>query len=48
MLFESDHLYKINETKLQEKGINFTALHRMDSRQLLSAYTDFSMWCASN
>lgn len=48
MLFESDHLYKINETKLQEKGISFTALHRMDSRQLLSAYTDFSKWCASN
>lgn len=44
IVYQSSHLYKINEDKMQEKGINFTALSRMDVAQLALAYDDFCVW----
>ena len=44
IIYQDVRLYKINEDKMQEKGINFTALSRMDIAQLSKAYNDFCNW----
>ncbi len=44
IIFTSDHLYKIDEGKMQEKGIFFNALSRMDTNQMSGAFTDFCHW----
>lgn len=44
IIYASDHLYKINEAKMQDKGINFNALSRMDTQQLERAFIDFCKW----
>ena len=44
IIYSSAHLYKINETIMQEKGINYNALARMDTQQIQSAFIDFSNW----
>lgn len=44
IIYSSAHLYKIDEDKMQKKGINFNALSRMDTAQLKSAYDDFTFW----
>ena len=41
ILYSEAHLYKINTDKMQEYGINFTALARMDKKQLERAYTAY-------
>ncbi|MGM9600756.1 MAG: hypothetical protein ACI3W5_04090 [Faecousia sp.] len=44
IIYTSDHLYKIDEAKLQEKGIFFNALSRMDTQQMNGAFLDFCRW----
>lgn len=44
IVYASDHLYKIDEAKMQEKGIYFNALSRMDTQQLELAFVDFCKW----
>ncbi len=44
IIYTSDHLYKIDEVKLQAKGIHFNALSRMDTQQMQGAFTDFCKW----
>ena len=44
IIYTSDHLYKIDEAKLQAKGIHFNALSRMDTQQMQGAFTDFCKW----
>lgn len=48
ILYNSAHLYKIDETKMQEKGISFNALSRMDTVLMDSAFHDFDKWVISN
>ena len=48
ILYNSAHLYKIDETKMQEKGISFNALSRMDTVLMDSAFHDFDKWATSN
>lgn len=44
ILYNSAHLYKIDESKMQEKGISFNALSRMDTVLMDSAFRDFYSW----
>lgn len=44
IIYSSDHLYKINESELQKRGINFNALSRMDIQQMNEAFLDFVRW----
>jgi len=44
IIYKADHLYKINEDKLQKKGIYFNALYRMDTKQMSAAFLDFCKW----
>ena len=44
IVYSSDHLYKIDEAKLQAKGIYFNALFRMDVLQMQEAFEDFCKW----
>ena len=44
IIYSSEHLYKVNEAKLQENGISFNALARMDVLQLEGAFEDFCRW----
>lgn len=44
IIYASEHLYKIDEAKMQEKGIHFNALSRMNTQQLDTAFTDFCDW----
>lgn len=44
IIYTSDHLYKIDESKLQAKGIYFSALYRMDAEQMKEAFKDFCEW----
>lgn len=44
IIYKADHLYKIDESRLQEKEINFNALSRMDTEQLSTAFQDFCRW----
>ena len=48
IIYESAHLYKIDEVKMQDKGINFNALSRMNSQQLKDAFADFCVWAQGN
>ena len=48
IIYKSGHLYKINEEKMQAKGIHFTALSRMDTEQLNEAFLDFCKWSQNN
>lgn len=47
IMYEAAHLYKINEEKLQSKGISFVALMRMDENQLSTVFEDFCKWIKS-
>ena len=44
IIYASGHLYKINEAIMQEKGIHFAALARMDTDLLEPVYRDFCRW----
>lgn len=44
IIYESGHLYKINEVIMQAKGIHFAALARMDTVLLAPVYYDFCEW----
>ena len=44
IIYTSDHLYKIDEAKLQAKGIHFNALSRMDTQQMQDAFVEFCKW----
>jgi len=44
IIYPADHLYKIDEAKMQEKGIHFNALSRMDTQQMNDAFLDFCKW----
>lgn len=44
VIYSSSHLYKVDEDKMREKAINFTALSRMDLVQLSTVYKDFCDW----
>ena len=44
ILYLSDHLYKIDTERLQEKRINFSALARMDVKQMEEAFHSFCEW----
>ena len=44
IIYTAGHLYKIDESKLQEKGIFFNALSRMDMQQLSGSFVDFCKW----
>ena len=44
IIYSSEHLYKIDESKLQKKGINFNALSRMDTQQMNEVFLDFNKW----
>ena len=47
IIYTSDHLYKIDEKKMQEKRIHFNALSRMDTVQMDPAFKDFCQWLKS-
>lgn len=47
IIYESFHLYKIDEAKMQEKGIFFNALSRMDTVLMNPAFLDFCRWADS-
>ena len=44
IIYPSDHLYKVDEAKMQAKGIHFNALSRMDIQQMQGAFVDFCKW----
>lgn len=44
IIYESGHLYKVNEEIMQAKGIHFAALARMDTAILAPVYSDFCKW----
>ena len=44
IIYLSAPLYKVDEAKMQEKGIHYNALARMDSDQLAPAFSDFCNW----
>lgn len=44
IIYSSDHLYKVDEAKMQAKGIHFNALSRMDIQQMQGAFVDFCKW----
>lgn len=44
IIYSSDHLYKVDEAKMQAKGIHFNALSRMDVQQMQNAFVDFCKW----
>ena len=48
IIYPSEHLYKINETIMQEKGIYYNALARMDTQQMQGAFLDFCNFCKSS
>lgn len=48
IIYTSGHLYKVNEEKMQSKGINFNSLYRTDSEQLGDTFNDFSIFLNSN
>lgn len=48
IIYESFHLYKIDEAKMQEKGIFFNALSRMDTVLMNPAFLDFCRWADSS
>ncbi len=44
IIYSANHLYKIDEVVLQKKKINYNALVRMDTEQMIDAYNDFRRW----
>ncbi len=44
IIYNSAHLYKVNTTRMQEFGISYSALSRMDLKQMGFAFTDFCKW----
>ncbi len=44
IIYTADHLYKIDEAKMQEKKISFNALSRMDTALMMEAFQDFCKW----
>lgn len=44
IIYDSAHLYKINEAILQSKSVSFVALARMDEEQLRPAFDDYCTW----
>jgi hypothetical protein len=48
IIYESAHLYKIDEAKMQEKRIFFNALARMDTQLMNTAFSDFCEWLQNN
>lgn len=44
VIYQSGHLYKVNEPTMQSLGIHFSALARMDTTLLEPAYTSFRHW----
>lgn len=44
IIYESYHLYKIDEGKMQEKCVFFNALSRMDTILMNPAFRDFCRW----
>ena len=44
IIYESAHLYKIDEAKMQAKRIFFNALARMDTQLMNTAFSDFCEW----
>jgi len=44
IIYEEAHLYKIDEAKMQEKGIFFSALARNDEQALFCVFNDFGRW----
>lgn len=44
IIYPSEHLYKIDEAKMQLSGISFNALYRMDIKQLKKAFDDYLKW----
>ena len=47
IIYESGHLYKVNEAIMQAKGIHFAALSRMDTVLLAPVYSDFCSWSST-
>lgn len=47
IIYSAAHLYKIDEAKMQEKGIFFAALARTDVAMLEPAFEDFNRWYMS-
>ena len=47
IIYPSAHLYKVNETIMQNKGIYYNALSRMDTEQMQPAFVDFCKWAQS-
>ena len=48
IIYSSAHLYKIDESKMQEKGIFFDALSRMDTQKMKGAFNDYCRWNQNN
>ena len=48
VIYEEAHLYKVNEMRMQEKGIFFAALARNDTKILERVITDFLIWKKEN
>lgn len=44
IIYTADHLYKIDEAKMQEKKISFNALSRMDTALMMEVFQDFCKW----
>lgn len=44
VIYEESHLYKVNEERMQEKGIFFAALARNDTKGLERVIADFTAW----
>lgn len=48
IIYASSHLYKVNETIMQAKGLHFAALARMDTVLLDPVYREFCDWYSDN
>ena len=44
IVYPSAHLLKINEEMLKKKGIFFSAVTRMNTKELIQVYDDFNGW----
>lgn len=44
IIYPSEHLYKVDESKMQAEGIHFNALARMDTQQMQNAFSNFCKW----
>ena len=48
IIYPAGHLYKIDESRMQEKDIFFDALSRMDTQKMSEAFNDYCKWAQSN